>query len=192
MLSCTISPYFPLKIFFMAPRTSPDQAARDAFARGSTAFAAAATLLALSTGPFESRPDFPLNAAQVAELAAIHNAVPGASRTDGLTALKDERVDFFSRIGAVCTNDEGGRVPPTDLSSWTHRDIPTGNGDGTFDRGLTRYTAFECGDSRWELKGEGANLAFVTPRGFSRLDSWTVPVDLSEVSVAKIAPTEVK
>lgn len=176
----------------MAPRTSPDKVARDGFANGSAAFAVGSVLVALSTGPLESQPSFPLTPAQSVELASMHNAVPEASRLDGLTALKDERVAFFARIGDVCVDDKGKSVPPEDASSWSHRDVPSGKGDGTFDRTLTRYTAFDCGDRRWELQGEDARHTFETPRGISHLASWSVPVDPSAIAMVKTPPAEGK
>lgn len=135
----------------------------------------------LGSGPFEKRPEFPLVSADLTTLATLHNRVPEASRMDELTALYKERRELFD--GLFCRDGSTA----IDLSTWFHKDIPTGDQDRPYIRHLTQRTGFKCGDREWNMEGMNDDLELTTDRGVWGGD-WTYQIDPSVGVTASMKP----
>lgn len=152
---------------------------RNRAAIGAVGFAALTLGYAAGTGPLEERPELPLGSANLAALAVLHERVPEASRTNGLVALKEERVDLLK--GISCR--DGSKL--TDLSNWSHDRAATGSQDHPYRTDLTWRTGFKCGDKAWGLEGTGADLELTTDRGLWGGD-WDYKVDsFAEATVSR-------
>lgn len=152
---------------------------RNVAAAGTIVLSALVLGYALGTGPLEKRPELPLRSAALATLAALHSQVPEANRTDGMVALKEERVDLFEGLSCV----DGSRL--VDLSNWSHDKVATGSLDNPYRTNLTWRTGFKCGDREWEMEGVGQDLVLKTDCGLWGSD-WAYQVDASaEATVSR-------